>query len=63
MSGMGNNDGYNAPGFQQMLKAGYEEMATLNVRLSEEGLYQDIRNLENYEIYLVESECFDSKER
>lgn len=52
MSGMGNIDQYYDPEVQRLLKVGYQEMAMLNVRLSEEGLYQDIKDLENYEIYI-----------
>ncbi|MBR0598917.1 hypothetical protein [Sinanaerobacter chloroacetimidivorans] len=56
MSELKNNDRCLRPEFQEMMKFGYMEMAKLNVSLSEEGLYQDIINLESYEKYLVESE-------
>ncbi|MDD2189406.1 MAG: hypothetical protein PHV71_00480 [Eubacteriales bacterium] len=38
------------------METGYQEMGLLNVSLSEEGLEKDRRDLEGYEIYLVESE-------
>ena len=38
------------------MKNGYQYMGSLNESLSEEGLEQDRRDLESYEIYLVESE-------
>ena len=41
---------------ENQMKAGYEEMGMLNAGLSEEGLDQDRRDLENYEKFLVESE-------
>lgn len=45
------------------MKVGYEEMGTLNLSLSEEGLELDSSDLESYENYLVESEWLDSEER
>lgn len=38
------------------MKNGYQKMGLLNKSLSEEGIDQDRRDLESYEIYLVESE-------
>ena len=38
------------------MPAGYQEMGMLNSSLSEEGLDQDIRDMESYEKYLVERE-------
>ncbi len=38
------------------METGYQEMGLLNLSLSEEGLEKDRRDLESYEIYLVESE-------
>lgn len=40
----------------KVMKAGYEEMGTLNRSLSEEGLYEDIEDLKKYEKNLLESE-------
>lgn len=50
-----NENGLSMENINQM-KAGYEEMGILNIRLSEEGLEQDRKDLESYEKYLVESE-------
>jgi len=38
------------------MKAGYQIMGSLNESLSEEGIDLDRRDLESYELYLVESE-------
>lgn len=45
----------NGPSLEEM-KNGYQKMGLLNKSLSEEGIDQDRRDLESYEIYLVESE-------
>lgn len=40
----------------ETMKTGYEEMGTLNITLSEEGMYADLKDLEEYEKKLLESE-------
>lgn len=50
-----NSNGFSLEKMEEM-KTGYQKMGLLNERLSEEGLDQDRRDLESYEIYLVESE-------
>lgn len=43
-------------GMIEEMKTGYQIMGSLNESLSEEGLELDRRDLESYELYLVESE-------
>ncbi|MDD4565323.1 MAG: hypothetical protein PHE79_07635 [Eubacteriales bacterium] len=52
----------NGPSLKEIeeMKTGYQKMGSLNKSLSEEGIDLDRRDLESYEIYLVESEWLDS---
>ncbi|WP_156900468.1 hypothetical protein [Anaerovorax odorimutans] len=40
----------------EVMKNGYQEMGILNSSLSEEGLHQDLEDLNKYEKNLLESE-------